>query len=331
MRNSNRPLVKDSFSSAVNYKLQLELFKESLSFSELRKSFLCSMISEKGFKRYSKSPLRYAGGKSLAVCKIIERFPNELKKLVSPFFGGGSVEIACANELNVKVIGYDLFDILVNYWQIQLKNPVAIYEKLVKIDNTDKVYRKLKEELKKHWKKEIKLEPLRLATLYYFNHNLSYGPGFLGWMSKIYNEKRKYMNGLEKLKTFTCPNLKVKKGSFEKTIPKHYESFLYLDPPYYLEGNSKMFRGIYPQRNFPVHHNNFNHTLLRDLLLKHKGKFVLSYNDCPEVRKLYKGFDIEKVKWQYTLGQGETRIGLNRVREKRDHIKKSHEILIIKE
>ena len=304
---------------------------EPLSFNELKKAFLYSMRSKKGFKRYSKSPLRYAGGKSLAVCKIIERFPNNLKKMASPFIGGGSVEIACANELNLKVTAYDVFDILVNYWQVQLKSPLALYKELVKIDNTDTVYRKRKEELKKHWKKETKLEPLKLAALYYFNHNLSYGPGFLGWMSKIYREKKRYINMLEKLKNFRCPNLKVKRADFEKAILKHNEDFLYLDPPYYLEGNSKMFRGIYPQRNFPVHHSNFNHRLLRDLLLKHKGKFVLSYNDCPEIRKLYKGFDIEEVKWQYTLGQGETRIGLNRVRESRDHIKSSHEILIIKE
>ena len=59
----------------------------------------------------------------------------------------------------------------------------------------------------------------------------------------------------------------------------------------------------------------------------------MSYNDCSQVRELYKDFDIEitEINWQYTLGQGETRIGYNRIQDKRDHIKKSHEILIIKE
>jgi DNA adenine methylase len=91
-----------------------------------------------------------------------------------------------------------------------------------------------------------------------------------------------------------------------------------------------MFRGIYPQRNFPIHHNNFNHEKLRDLLYQHKGGFILSYNDCSIIREWYKDFEIVEVAWQYTMGQGETRIGFNRMKENRTHVKQSHEILIIK-
>ncbi len=300
----------------------------SFGFRESKAGFL--ELSKKKPKRYLGSPLRYAGGKSRAAAKIIGYFPKNLRKIISPFIGGGSVEIACANELGIEVIGYDVFDILVNYWQVQLRRPASLYNELCKMENTDRVYRELKEELKKHWNKEVKLEPLRLAALYYFNHNLSYGPGFLGWMSKIYREKPRYMSMLSKVRNFKCPKLKVFQGSFEKTVPKHRKNFLYLDPPYYLGGGSKMFKGIYPQRNFPVHHNNFNHILLRDILLKRRGKFVLSYNDCPEIREMYKGFDIQKIKWQYTMGQGETRIGLNRIKNSQGHVKKSHEILIIR-
>jgi hypothetical protein len=40
-----------------------------------------------------------------------------------------------------------------------------------------------------------------------------------------------------------------------------------------------------------------DHIRLRDLLLSIKGKFLLSYNDCPEVRELYggRGLFIEEV------------------------------------
>lgn len=91
-----------------------------------------------------------------------------------------------------------------------------------------------------------------------------------------------------------------------------------------------MFKGIYPQRNFPVHHNNFDHEKLRDLLLKHKGRFILSYNDCSTIREWYKDFLFINVSWQYTMGQGETRIGLNRKNGNMSHVKKSHEVLIVK-
>ncbi|WP_371819511.1 DNA adenine methylase, partial [Campylobacter upsaliensis] len=40
------------------------------------------------YKRYTKSPLRYGGGKSLAVGLILEQIPSDIKRLISPFIGG---------------------------------------------------------------------------------------------------------------------------------------------------------------------------------------------------------------------------------------------------
>ena len=147
-------------------------------------------------------------------------------------------------------------------------------------------------------------------------------------MKRRQNEKR-YQSLLARVRNFnTEGNITVKQASFENSIPNHQKDFLYLDPPYYLEGDSKMFRGIYPQRNFPIHHNNFNHQKLFELLQQHKGGFILSYNDCETVREIYRDYKIIEVAWQYTMGQGETRIGKNRKNDDRGHIKKSHEILI---
>ena len=75
------------------------------------------------YKRYLGTNLRYAGGKSLAVGDIMEHIPNDVEKVVSPFIGGGSLEVALSKELGIKVIGYDLFDLLVNFWNIQVKRP----------------------------------------------------------------------------------------------------------------------------------------------------------------------------------------------------------------
>lgn len=62
------------------------------------------------------TPLRYAGGKSKAVGLILENFPKLKNKLVvSPFFGGGSLELTLTRDLGFKVIGYDIFGILVNF------------------------------------------------------------------------------------------------------------------------------------------------------------------------------------------------------------------------
>jgi DNA adenine methylase len=124
--------------------------------------------------------------------------------------------------------------------------------------------------------------------------------------------------------------LRVECSDFESVIAKHADDFIFLDPPYYLEGDSKMFKGMYPNCNFPIHHSNFNHKKMCDLLKRHKGGFLITYNDCTTIREWYKEYKFEFPEWQYTYGQGETRIGKNRkTAEKEDNIKDSHEIIII--
>jgi len=301
-----------------------------VEFRELKRLFLTKLKGNTlPYKRYMGTPLRYPGGKSLATGLIIEHFPNDIKSIVSPFIGGGSVEIASAVELDLRVKAFDIFDILVNFWQVLIKDNHDLYEALIKLEPDKKHYDFIKVQLKQYWDKKINLEPLILARNYYFNFNLSYGPGFLGWLSNVYANKERYLKNLEKIKNFYSHNLSVECLSFENVIEEYPNDFLYLDPPYFLEGDSKMFKGIYPQRNFPVHHNNFNHQLLADLLNKHKGRFILSYNDCQWVRNTYKRFKILEPRWQYTMGQGEKRIGKNRIQRGDKNVKKSHELLIL--
>lgn len=282
------------------------------------------------YKRYTKSPLRYGGGKSLAVGLILENFPDDIERMISPFMGGGSVEIATSLELDIEVKAFDIFDILVNFWQVLIENPEGLYRELRLLKPNKTSYALIKEELKRHWKGDIVLDSMTLARNYYFNFNLSYGPGFLGWLSKIYESEEKYAKSLEKIKNFRSKNLSVGCSSFERVFDLYPNDFYYLDPPYFLDGDSKMFKGIYPMRNFPVHHNGFNHELLSEKLKKHKGRFILSYNDCEWVRKTYKNYKILEPKWQYTMGQGETRLGKNRIQRGDNHnIKSSHELLIV--
>ena len=284
--------------------------------------------SHNKYKRVSLSPIRYAGGKSLAVGHVIELLPNNIEKVISPFFGGGSIEIAMSKELDLEVIGYDIFDILCNYWKFQIKKPDLLYKKLKELKPNKKTFEKIRLILNDVWKKKIKLDPLTLAIYYVYNFNLSYGPGFMGWASKIYLNEKKYKKIIEKIRDFDPKNLKVECADFRGVIKDHPSDFLYCDPPYYIGKDSKMFKGIYPMRNIPVHHKGFPHEALRDLLKNHKGGFILSYNNCQTIREYYKDFKQFFPTWQYTMGQGETRIGLNRKNGMGSHIKESHEMII---
>ncbi len=302
------------------------------SVAERKNAFLKKLASPSGktkYKRYMGAPIRYAGGKSLAVGLILELVPDTIERLVSPFLGGGSVEVACANELGLSVIGYDIFDILVNYWQVQLEEPEQLYARLMKFSPTELGFKQVKERLKLHWTGKDPLERLDLAAYFYFNHNTSYGPHFLGWPSRVYLQPERYQTMLERVRNFRAENLQVECASFEAVMQKHRDDFLYLDPPYYLDGDSKTFVGLYPHRNFPIHHKGFKHDLLRDLIKSHRGGFILSYNDCSVIRDWYKDFAMDMPSWQQTFGQGDTRIGENRMRNNNGHyVKKSHELLI---
>lgn len=304
-----------------------------VSFAERKRIFLnrirsTNPLSKNEYKRVAISPIRYAGGKSLAVGHVVELFPDNLKRVVSPFFGGGSIEIAASKYLGLEVIGYDVFDILCNYWKFQIEKPQLLYERLKKLKPDKKTFEKIRLILTNIWHGGKRPDPLTLAVEFVYNFNLSYGPGFMGWSSDIYLDETRYERMIEKIRDFDPKNLKVERGDFMDTIKKHTNDFLYCDPPYFLDGDSKMFKGIYPMRNIPVHHKDFRHDLLSELLHKHKGGFVLSYNNCSAIRDLYKDFDISSPSWQYTMGQGETRIGLNRKNGNGNHIKESHELLI---
>ncbi len=311
---------------------QLELFP--MSSAERKRAFLNKLKPINGkndYKRYTGSVLRYPGGKSLAVGLVLELIPDNIERLISPFIGGGSIEVACAKELGIPVIGYDIFDILTNFWEVLLEDPETLYELLLKFEPTREGFYKAKERLKKHWKGEEKLERYELAAFYYFNYITSYGPHFLGSPSSVYLQQERYSKVTEKVRNFSAEKLEVHCGRFEDIIPQYNNDFLYCDPPYYLDGDSKTFIGLYPHRNFPIHHKDFDHVKLRDLLVAHGGGFILSYNDCSPIRELYEGFNMSTPSWQYTFSQGDTRIGENRLKNNNgSHVKKSHELIIWK-
>lgn len=303
-----------------------------MNIKEKKKKFLKDLASpskKNAYKRYLGTPLRYAGGKTLATGFVIAKFPDNIERLVSPFLGGASIEIAASKELQIPVIGYDIFDILINYWYYQIKNPKKLAERLRQFLPTREEFKRVKNVLKKHWDNEEKLEGLELAAYYYFNSNTSYGPHFLGWPSNVYLNETRYNKMIDRVENFEVNNFEVYTESFENVMNKHKSDFLYCDPPYFLDGDSKTFVGMYPHRNFPIHHVGFRHDLLREYLVNHEGGFVLSYNDCSTIRDWYQGFDMTEPTWQYTFSQGDTRIGQNRKNNNNgSYIKKSHELLI---
>lgn len=319
------------------------------------KNYLLQITSSKNkYKRVCLSPLRYAGGKSKAIGIILENLPKlKQKTIVSPFFGGGSVELCLSQHLDFQVIGYDIFDMLVNFWNVLIYNKEEFINELFKFKITKEEFTYNRHVLLHYWeqtrpnninyttKKKLILNETDLTLLnnnsilqavyYYYNMTLSYGPMFLGWPSSNEINYNKFQRKIQKLKNLNFKNLEISCASFEDILPKHSNDFLFLDPPYFLGNDSKMFKGMYPNCNFAIHHNDFNHIKLCELLKQHKGGFLMTYNDCNTIREMYQDYHFEYPEWQYTFGQGETRIGKNRIENENEksNIKSSHEIIII--
>lgn len=275
------------------------------------------------------SPIRYQGGKSRAASAIADLVPMGTVRMASPFAGGCSVEIACARR-GIEVAAYDVFTLLAAYWRAQLGDPIGLARRLSEWEPTQACYGEAGIRLRRHWEGEEPIDdPLELAAHFWLVHNLSYGPGFPGWLSSVYrDDPPRYARMVERVRNFRAQGLSVGLADFRESIPAHRDDLLYCDPPYVL-GPGGAFKGIYPGRNDPRHHLGFDHEALRGLLLAHRGGFILSYNDSPLVREWYSGFRIVETGWQWSMGQGETRDGRNR--RGRGHVKESSELLIIGE
>ena len=301
--------------------------------------FLQSITKPNGeFKRLNKiSPLRYPGGKTKAIGLITQYLPDVMpKKILSPFMGGASLEIAWANTFDdvEEVVACDIFHPLTNFWQHILNCPDKLADELEKFKLGDTNYRAYKQILKDWYEdpKKNKLTDLEAAAHFYYNMQLSYGPMFLGWTSpgKPTTESD-YKNILERVRNFKCPKLKVENIPFKESLEKYPEHFVYADPPYLLGYDSTVFKAIYPNQG-GEHHKSFEHELFRDMMNSRKTEFIISYNDCGTIREWFKDHEQFYPKWQYSFQQGETRKKNEdgeSVRGAKDSRKTGDEILIV--
>ena len=246
---------------------------------------MSQIVSEPPKTQTVRSLLRYPGGKSRAVETIRLYIPQGTKKLVAPFLGGASVELACAAD-GIKVYGADAFEPLINFWKQAIQDPVLLSKRVrkyypltkPKFYNLQKGFSALSNPLE------------RAAVFYVLNRSSFSGTTLSGGMSP--GHPRFNENSIDRLRDFRSKNLSVQCADFKKTIRKHSDKLLYLDPPY---ANGER---LYGDRGDM--HEGFNHEELAAELYDRDG-WILSYNDCKEVRRLYDGYEIITRSWQYGM------------------------------
>ena len=248
-----------------------------------------------------KTPLRYPGGKSRAVKHILPLIPEDITELCSPFLGGGSVELAVAAR-GTPVHAYDIFEPLVWFWNALLTDPrlLAMCADSYRKEHPDFEGQEglLKEDfirLRNELRESDRFSFTNAAKFYAINRSSFSGATFSGGWSKRASYKRFTDSSIDRVYNFREPNLAVNCESFEVSIDRHPDAFLYCDPPYLL-GDDK--DKLYGDRGDT--HYGFNHRALYDKLSQRVG-WVLSYNDCQEIRDLYKDYEILEATWAYGM------------------------------
>jgi len=253
-----------------------------------------------------KSPLRYPGGKSRAVKHILPHFPDDVTEVCSPFLGGGSVELALA-EKGVWVYGYDTFEPLIWFWRALLGNPDALAneaDSLRKYKDYYYGYRGLPKEdfnlIKEELRNEEKYSLQNAAKFYALNRSSFSGATLSGGWSKRASYERFTDSSITRIREFSQPKLYVSAQHFKHSIPAHPKTFLYLDPPYLLGKDKENLYGDAGNK-----HKGFDHAGLVNIL-KERDNWILSYNNCPEILKLYEGYDIIYPDWKYGMSSDKT-------------------------
>ena len=122
---------------------------------EYMRKYLDTIRKKDGtYKRVLISPLRYAGGKSKAIGLILNSLPKlRNKRIVSPFFGGGSFELCVSQILDIEVIGYDIFGMLTNFWNVLINHKDEFIEELKKFKITPEEFTYNRHVLLNYWGK----------------------------------------------------------------------------------------------------------------------------------------------------------------------------------
>lgn len=223
------------------------------------------------------------GGKNLSKYKIIDQFPKNYEDYIylEPFVGGGNIILSKnpSKEDIINDIDKDLITVFKgfkNYDDEKISNAInGVYNK--------KDFLELKNNPDSKDKFENFIKKFLIFRLSF------YGKG------KIYSSHRGDSETVnyrgknhEKLK-----NVKIYNTDYENLLKKYNRSnvFVYMDPPY--EGSSS--------EHYKYH--DFDYDKLKKNIDSFKGKFLLSVNDSPNIKNLFKDYNITHMDTKYAKGQ----------------------------
>lgn len=250
---------------------------------------------------------RYPGGKSKLHKDIIKKLQGNFKlQYREPFFGGGAIGLKLLPFVeNIWINDKDIGIFCI--WQSVINYPNDIKTRILNFKPTVSDFHEMKHELlntlitptNKNEIIDIGFKKLTIHQISYSGLGTKSG-GPLGGES----QESKYKIDCRWSPFYICKKidklhnqLKTKKIQctcldFSDLIEDvSFDSLLYLDPPYYMKGNELYQYGFLPD----------DHIRLANALKTTKHSWILSYDDCSEIRDLYHWARIESLSVNYSI------------------------------
>ena len=257
--------------------------------------------------KLAKSPLRYPGGKSRALKKILPLIPSNIAEFREPFVGGGSVFFAIRgifqNTINsywINDLNYDLYC----FWKQARDNVPDLVEALTKTHATTTDGRALFEELTEKRdllceNKDMLPEFERAVRFFILNRITFSGTVDSGGYSQEAYEKRFTPSSIERVEMISpyLSGIKITNEDYTEALFHDGDDvFIFLDPPYWKATESKLYgaRGKL--------HTSFNHEQFAENIKKCPHKWLITYDDSPMIRDLFDSPDVRISKWTLQYG-----------------------------
>lgn len=233
--------------------------------------------------------ISWIGGKKLIRNKILEMFPEQetFDRYIEAFGGAGWVLFSSERHAKMEVYN-DVNGNLVNLFRCIKHHPEALQKELEFILMSREQFFDAKEQI------EVKgLTDIQRAARFYILIKESFGSDIrtFGVRPKDMANAIEYIFEVSKRLRMVV----IENQDFERIL-KTYDkknALFYLDPPYYEA-----------EKYYPDKFMSEDHLRLKEALGRIKGKFILSYNDCEYIRKLYDGYSIVEVDRTHNLVQG---------------------------
>ena len=248
-----------------------------------------------------KTPLRYPGGKSRAVSKLFQFFPDlsSYKEYREPFLGGGSVALEVTKRYpKIEVWVNDLYEPLYNFWCELQHNGLEMQKELENLKgvhcNPDSA-RCLFQEMKDVINDEEESKTTRAVAFYTVNKCSFSGLTESSSFSEQASESNFSLRGIQRLSEYQelIQSWVITNLSYERMLSDEKNVFTYLDPPYDIKDN------LYGRKGGM--HKKFDHDQFASDCDAFTSPMLISYNSDQIVKDRFKEWSVGEFAHTYTM------------------------------